>query len=66
MTPDERSEMITALHKAQGDLHALFEKCRVGGAFVVGSRVATALDAVNDALDEFKPDIAVQYPHVMR
>jgi len=62
MTLQERSELMQRLYRMQGDLAALYEACRVHCAVGVGSHVQTAQTAVNEALDEFRPDSPAPAP----
>jgi hypothetical protein len=56
MTLNERSEIVTALYRLQCDLAVLNMKCRAASAVVISAKVSAAHAAINEALDDVKPD----------
>lgn len=56
MTLEQRSLILQRLYREQAELAALFETCRSLRAVSVGVFVATAQNAVNEAISEFRPD----------
>lgn len=59
MSITERSEILSALHKANADLCVIFNRCRDTRAVSVGVFVATAQNSVQEAIHEFQPDLPV-------
>ena len=70
MTLDERSETLQRLYRQQAELAALFETCRVCRAVSVGVFVATAQNAINEAIAEFRPEdpqpCSMEFPRAKR
>ena len=66
MTLQERSMLLQSLYREQAELSALFQSCQSLGALTVGVPVACALQSVNEALAEFRPESsapdAIRFP----
>jgi hypothetical protein len=56
MSITERSEILSALYKVQGDLGAIQHLCQETRALLVAVSVEAAQEAINEAIEQFKPD----------
>jgi len=57
MSQQERSELMASFYQLQGQLFGMRAKCQASFSLVLGTKVERALDAVNEALAEFNPDV---------
>lgn len=60
MSITERGEILSSLYKLRADAGALYSRCQEARVLHVGVSVQSAQSAINEAIDDFKPD-APQY-----
>lgn len=60
MSQNERAEMVADFYKLQGQLFSMRERCQASFSLVLGTKFERALEAVNEALAEFQPDISAE------